>query len=370
MLVTAKLHWGDPMTADGFEERAPLRPPQTSRAVAIGGLCLLIVVAPVTHVINRFQLSIFAALLGLLFFVGGSFALGFRGHPCRSRRLAVLARLTALLLALGSSYAALALLQDVYINAAPNVLLISLFSGVILLLLGLSFFVHRSDSAYYACLALLLLVALIASYSVFAVIELLFELPELWAEHFLEPKAVHFFNVTMAGYLIALALSISAGVVGITAASAIGKGPMSCRLSRMAVWAFVCVSSSLMTMGQAPNPNILKAKYGWDALSKEREKELWEDVDTFALFEAFLITCGKPSQIEERIRKAVSPCVQPSALKKVADKFREKLAEQLAKDKHHKCETKGMRDLIKPMTILIDKQVDRATQACKSCLWC
>jgi hypothetical protein len=109
-------------------------------------------------------------------------------------------------------------------------------------------------------------------------------------------------------------------------------------------------------------------KYGLDALSEQRRSRLFQQIDDFALYEAFLISCNRPSAIERRVTRGIEACVKPEALREVSRHFRSKLAS--FSQGNPSCEDPKSKELIGKLHKLIDDQVNEVTRLCNQCLIC
>ena len=135
----------------------------------------------------------------------------------------------------------------------------------------------------------------------------------------------------------------------------------------------ICVAVSLITLcagarGNAEERPALPVKFGLDALTPEERATLWDRADFYALAEAVLTNCGKGSNMEKRMIEAVKNCVEPSALQKVVDHYRERFTHYKAEQKHLLC-TKEERRL-KELSAMLDKDIDEAARQCGTCVIC
>ena len=111
------------------------------------------------------------------------------------------------------------------------------------------------------------------------------------------------------------------------------------------------------------------AKLGFDYLSKAQYQDLWKRADSYALAEAFLRQCDKPSFVERRMWLAAKDCVQEQALRKVSLYFRSKVA-RLATEKKFECGTDVAKKLVKTVRSRIDNDVAEVRAMCKACFFC
>ena len=116
-------------------------------------------------------------------------------------------------------------------------------------------------------------------------------------------------------------------------------------------------------------PLATPVKLGFDYLSKDQYADLWKRADNYALAEAFLRQCGAPSSIERKMIQAVSPCIEPAVLKKVANYFRNKVAE-LGRKNQFACGTDHAKGLVKSTRIKIDADINEVRGMCASCFIC
>lgn len=66
--------------------------------------------------------------------------------------------------------------------------------------------------------------------------------------------------------------------------------------------------------------------YRMDMLSAEQKALLLQRIDRYALVESFLTACGRPPELERRVRAIVQGCVERRAVEIVAGHFRRSLA--------------------------------------------
>ena len=121
---------------------------------------------------------------------------------------------------------------------------------------------------------------------------------------------------------------------------------------------------------QAPAHEIFAVKLGIDFLNKTQEALLWKEVDEYAFFEALLVRCGRPSNIEKRLTAAVKDCVKPEALTKVAKVFRDKQKTYAGNLKEDACQIASQKGILKRVRVVIDDTIRTAERNCKMCLIC
>lgn len=148
-------------------------------------------------------MSLLAALLGLGLI--GIAMLGAMMSPRSSpaELLVIASWSVALLLLGGAGVVAVAVMQSVYTGQSPYLIVALSVLSVPLAMIVLAALAPRSDAAYFGCCALLAVVLSIAVYAIYGIGEMLVDLPEIRAEHFMRPARRHVFNVVVAG-LIAL----------------------------------------------------------------------------------------------------------------------------------------------------------------------
>jgi hypothetical protein len=136
---------------------------------------------------------------------------------------------------------------------------------------------------------------------------------------------------------------------------------------------------ALMLAGFAPPASLPRGvmqstpvqpvKLGFDYLTPVQYKELWKRADAYAMAEAFLRKCAKPSFIEVRMRAAAAPCVKPDALHRVAIYFRNKVA-QFSRQHNYICDTEQSRSLVRYLRARIDQDVNEVRSMCSACFFC
>src|ERR1700759_5061737 len=83
--------------------------------------------------------------------------------------------------------------------------------------------------------------------------------------------------------------------------------------------------------GHLSQNSWVPAKLGFSYLTPVQYKDLWRRADDYAMAEAFLKQCGRPSFVERRMWLAAKDCIEAQALGRVAAYFRRKLAELSSK---------------------------------------
>ena len=145
-------------------------------------------------------------------------------------------------------------------------------------------------------------------------------------------------------------------------------------------WGIVVAAAGVMLAGFAPPgavpqrgqvgpAPVLKAKLGFNYMTKAQEQDLWRRADQYALAEAFLKQCATPSNIERRMMQAAGPCIETRALLKVAGYFRRKLA-QFASSYKFECGTPKAAEQARSAKIKIDSDVKEVHSMCQACLIC
>lgn len=135
----------------------------------------------------------------------------------------------------------------------------------------------------------------------------------------------------------------------------------------------VLATVALAAFAPPPAPRVpsavVAAKLGFDYLSKEQEKDLWKRADNYAMAEAFLRKCGKPSFVETRMRTAASPCITGEALSRVASYFRGRVA-HFTRQHNFICDTDVSRSLVVNLRSRIDRDVAEVRSMCSACFFC
>ncbi len=113
---------------------------------------------------------------------------------------------------------------------------------------------------------------------------------------------------------------------------------------------------------------VLPVKFGLEALSEEEQAALLDRLDAYALADAVLNNCGKSTDTEKRMVEAVKDCVEPAAIEKVTQHYRQRLTRHKGEHKRLLCEKEGAR--LKDLSDMIDKAIDEAARLCRACLVC
>jgi hypothetical protein len=136
------------------------------------------------------------------------------------------------------------------------------------------------------------------------------------------------------------------------------------------------IAAALLLAGFAAPPapmsaqtHATPAKLGFDYLTAEQMKDLWRRADDYALAEAFLKQCDKPSYVEQRMRQAAGPCIRPEALNKVASYFRNKVA-QFSRTHAFRCDSEKAKSLAKSTQAKISRDVEEVRSMCRACFIC
>lgn len=135
--------------------------------------------------------------------------------------------------------------------------------------------------------------------------------------------------------------------------------------------ATLALSTVISMPAQTEQPRLILAKVGLELLTQDQHKDLQERMALFAWSEALLKRCAMSTNIEQRMREAVTDCVKPAALEKVTTQFRA-LLEQAAKkeEKGLPCEHKMTREALPKLKQFIDNAISEATKLCRACLFC
>lgn len=115
---------------------------------------------------------------------------------------------------------------------------------------------------------------------------------------------------------------------------------------------------------------LLDVKLGMNAMTTSQAAQLWEDVELYARFEAFLAACGKSSNIEKRLRAAAQDCVDAPSLQKVEDRFRALKAGHIRESHRLQCNTDFGKNYTTAIYKAVDEAVANVTRACKACFIC
>ncbi|MGQ0673601.1 MAG: hypothetical protein ACT4N2_12100 [Hyphomicrobium sp.] len=113
----------------------------------------------------------------------------------------------------------------------------------------------------------------------------------------------------------------------------------------------------------------MDAKFGWDSLTKAQRVKLDEDIDFYALMEAYHIECETPLNFEARIRKVIEACIEPSVLDEASRLFRQRIMAHRAAG--IKCaESEETRKIVKDLKGLATRAIERANKQCQNCFFC
>ena len=73
-----------------------------------------------------------------------------------------------------------------------------------------------------------------------------------------------------------------------------------------------------------------EAHYHLDMLSAAQRSELFRRIDSYALVEVFLNSCGRRPALERRLRRIVAGCIRQSSVNTIAAHYRRALAARAA----------------------------------------
>jgi hypothetical protein len=124
-------------------------------------------------------------------------------------------------------------------------------------------------------------------------------------------------------------------------------------------------------------PTIVPVKLGLSSMSKAEQANLWKMVDEYATVDALQEFCGKKLNLQRRAWRAVSACVEPSALRRVFAAFKSKKAEYLKAwetlhgepDKKKELCDRFRLKLIEYARIM-SNQIAEAASMCRNCFFC
>jgi len=140
-----------------------------------------------------------------------------------------------------------------------------------------------------------------------------------------------------------------------------------------------CVLAGV-AVAQSPAPEqrgITLVKLGIKDMSKTEEANLWKLVDEYATVDALQEFCGTKLNLQRRAWLAVSACVEPTSLKQVFSKFRNKKSEYLkqwealhgeAEAKKAVCER--FKTKLTEYSKIMSGQINQAATACRNCFFC
>jgi hypothetical protein len=134
------------------------------------------------------------------------------------------------------------------------------------------------------------------------------------------------------------------------------------------VLALICAVSIGMSAKASSEAPVLQVKFGLEALSDEEQAALMDRLDAYALAEAVLGNCGKPTDAEKRMVEAIKDCIEPAAIEKVTQHFRQRLTRYKGDHKRLLCDKESGR--LKELSDYIDKAINEAARLCKACLVC
>ena len=114
----------------------------------------------------------------------------------------------------------------------------------------------------------------------------------------------------------------------------------------------------------------IPAKVDINMMSKKQAKDLWVMVGRFAQIEIILESCQRRSNIERRIIKVASPCVEVRTLKNVRRHFRNKLAYYRKRVVALDCQAKDVRALLRAGKKAVDQVISHVSKQCQACFFC
>ena len=115
---------------------------------------------------------------------------------------------------------------------------------------------------------------------------------------------------------------------------------------------------------------LIPAKVGMTMLSKKQQKDLWIMVGRFAQIEIILESCKRRSNIERRVLRVASPCIERPTLKRIRRKFRNKLAYYRKRVIALDCQSKEVRTLLRAGKKAVDQVVSHVRKQCNACFFC
>jgi hypothetical protein len=133
----------------------------------------------------------------------------------------------------------------------------------------------------------------------------------------------------------------------------------------------LCVLAASPALARADKPTFIPAKVGLELLTQNQYADLQKKMNLYAWSEAILKRCGKATHIERRMRDAVSACVHPASLDKIATQFRTLLERETKKEEDGlPCDNKVMRNILPKVKQYIEEAITEAAQMCRACLIC
>ena len=112
------------------------------------------------------------------------------------------------------------------------------------------------------------------------------------------------------------------------------------------------------------------AKVGMSMLTKKQTKNMWLMVGRFAQIEIILESCNWRSDLQRRIVRVASPCIERMTLKNIRRKFRNKLAYYRKRVVALDCQAKDVKALLRAGKKAVDQVVDHVRKQCNACFFC
>ena len=112
------------------------------------------------------------------------------------------------------------------------------------------------------------------------------------------------------------------------------------------------------------------AKVGMSMMTKKQKQNMWVMVGRFAQIEIILESCNWRSDLQRRIVRVASPCVERTTLKNIRRKFRNKLAYYRKRVVALDCQAKDVKALLRAGRKAVDQVVDHVRKQCNACFFC
>jgi hypothetical protein len=123
--------------------------------------------------------------------------------------------------------------------------------------------------------------------------------------------------------------------------------------------------------GQGIGRYVIPAKVGLENFTPDQQQWLWNKVEEYAGYLAFVQACGgHDPNFEARIMAAARNCATESAIQAVRAVFHKRLAAQRKLDPPGICKLPAAPAVLESSEKSLNQAVEDVAQACRSCLTC
>lgn len=144
------------------------------------------------------------------------------------------------------------------------------------------------------------------------------------------------------------------------------------RSTRSAFSLLICVACVIAlgarSSAGASEPLLHAVKLDWERISQSQKAFVMRRIRFYALVEATLARCGRPSNFEHRMIAAIRDCVEAGTIERLVRQYRAMLHDQRQKLTQSFCD--NVQYMLAGLREELDKDIAAASQMCRTCVVC